>query len=415
MKKVNITKAGMLSLFAMISVLSAYVYGVVGEERDFQQKLFAAFPKMTIDATTGANPICYHAIFPEGRKYVVLKKTAGWGGPVLVATKIDTSGGIENVVVVNHKETPAFFLELVNNSFFEQFVGKYVGDYFLINDDINAVSGATISSEGFTRAVRSSSHYIANTEFDLEIPESTFTFSTSGYLILLLFALAYFEYRFKIPKIRPIIMLMGLVVLGFYLNFPLSVSHITALIMGFLPNLESSLAWYVLLTCVLFTIVVVGRNLYCAWICPFGAVQELLHKISGISLPMAPWLIKYGKNINAFIAWISVCIIFISRNPALGNFEPFAAFFSFNGFGIIWVILPVIIFSSFFIKRFWCRFFCPVGFILTKSCNIQNKIIKQISSHNKTSHTKSFNTQKNDQKEKFHPTNKKQIINNEKK
>ena len=132
-------------------------------------------------------------------------------------------------------------------------------------------------------------------------------------------------------------------------------------------------------------ILFVGKNFYCSWICPFGAIQDLLNKVSDISLPISPWLKKYGQKISGIIAWFSVCIIFITRNPAIGSFEPFAALFSFKGFGIIWVVLPVLIFSSFFIKRMWCRFFCPVGFCLNETCKIRAGIIKPQYSKDKTS------------------------------
>lgn len=172
--------------------------------------------------------------------------------------------------------------------------------------------------------------------------------------------------------------------MGFYLNAPLTMSQLSSVLMGFFPDPQSNLLWYVVLGCVLFTVVVLGKNLYCAWVCPFGALQVLLNKISGISLPVPSWLKKSGKYFGAFLAWLSVFVIFATRNPALGSFEPFAALFSFNGFGLIWAILPVLIFGSFFIKRFWCRFFCPVGFILNKGCKIQNQLLRQISLSEKT-------------------------------
>jgi polyferredoxin len=157
--------------------------------------------------------------------------------------------------------------------------------------------------------------------------------------------------------------------------------------MGFFPSLKSSITWYILLGSILAMIVFVGKNLYCTWVCPFGAIQSILNKASGISLPVSPVLKKYGKVSSGVIAWFSICVIFLSRNPALGNFEPFAAIFSFKGFGIIWFVLPVLIFSAFFIKRMWCRFFCPVGFFLNGANKIRNSVINKINDHDKKKFT----------------------------
>lgn len=123
-------------------------------------------------------------------------------------------------------------------------------------------------------------------------------------------------------------------------------------------------------------IMVFGKNLYCYWLCPFGALQEFLHRISGISIKFHPAILKYGRHLAPSLAWLSLMIIFISRNPAMGSYEPFAAIFSFEGIGIIWYILPVILFSSFFIRRFWCRFFCPVGAALDTGCRTRNRLVK---------------------------------------
>jgi Na+-translocating ferredoxin:NAD+ oxidoreductase RnfG subunit len=376
--------ASILKALAILSVLAAYVFGLLKEEKNYQEKLIQAFPDMTIISSTGNDPVCYYANFPEGTKYVLLYKTMGWGGPALIATKVDTSGFVEKVSVVDHKETPSFFAQLIKKSFFDQYKGKHISDGFILDEDINAVSGATISSEGFNTALRKSYHYLGNTKFKMDIPEITksISFNGLGYLILLLFILAYLGSRFGFSRFLMVIQLIAVVVIGFMLNYPLSVSHITSLFMGFFPSPVSNITWYILLGSIVVMILFVGKNLYCTWICPFGAIQDLMHKISGISLPIPQWLKKYGKNISGIIAWFSVCVIFISRNPAIGNFEPFAALFSFKGFGIIWIVLPVLIFSSFFIKRMWCRFFCPVGFLLNNACKLRNSAKKKINSNN---------------------------------
>lgn len=381
---IKIKASAILYGFAVVSVLTTYIVGLLGAEKNYQEKLFQAFPEMSIISSKGNEPICYFAEFPEGRKYVLLSKIMGWGGPAMVATKVDTAGNVEDVKVVDHKETPAFFASLLKNEYFTQFINKNISDQFIIGEDINAVSGATISSQGFNKAIGESCHFLANAEFQMDIAKEKvhLSFSDPAYLLLLLFALAYYGNRLGLNKYQTLIHLSSIIILGFLLNFPLSMSHVCSLFMGFFPCLESSIVWYILLGSILAMILFVGKNFYCTWICPFGAVQSLLNKASGISLPVPHWLKKYGRISSGIIAWFSVCVIFLSRNPALGNFEPFAAIFGFKGFGIIWVVLPVLIFSSFFIKRMWCRFFCPVGFLLNGACKMRNSAINKMNLNN---------------------------------
>lgn len=379
-KSVKSKSKSIFKALAIISLLAAYAYGLIHEEQDFQEKLFLAFPEMSIIGSSETEPSYYYAEFPEGNKFVLVYKAMGWGGPATVATKIDSLGYVDKVSVIAHKETPAFFAQLVKKSFFDQFEGKHISDKFILDDDVSAVSGATISSQGFNTALRKNCHFLANEEFKMEYPEETtsVSFTGPGYFILLLFILVYLGAKFGFSKYLIGIQLISIVLIGFMLNYSLSISHITALLMGFLPNTATNINWYILLGSIIAMIILVGKNFYCKWICPFGAVQDLMQKISGISLPIPQWLKKFAQYSSGFIAWFSVMVIFISRNPAIGNFEPFAAFFSFKGFGIIWIILPILIFSSFFIKRMWCRFFCPVGFCLNTACKVRNSITKKI-------------------------------------
>ena len=64
-------------------------------------------------------------------------------------------------------------------------------------------------------------------------------------------------------------------------------------------------------------------------------------------------------------------ITFLTSNPGLGTFEPFATLFSLKGAGIQWYMVSVAIIGSFFIPRFWCRFFCPVGLCLNQAGKVK--------------------------------------------
>jgi len=62
---------------------------------------------------------------------------------------------ILNVKILNHAETPGLGSRIEEEGFRSQFAGKTVQDPIAINQDIDIISGATISSRAVADAVRS--------------------------------------------------------------------------------------------------------------------------------------------------------------------------------------------------------------------------------------------------------------------
>ena len=125
----------------------------------------------------------------------------------------------------------------------------------------------------------------------------------------------------------------------------------------------------VLMSYVLITFFVWGRGVFCGWLCPFGALQELIAsigkflKIKQIKIPE-----KYNKtslNIKYIILLTLFITCFIAPNFLnLGSeIEPFKTAISmkFNRewYYVIYAILLLAV--GLFIERFFCRFICPLG------------------------------------------------------
>lgn len=75
----------------------------------------------------------------------------GYGGNIEVITGIDINGKITGIKVVKHAETPGLGANAENESFSNQFVGK--SGNLKVNKDIEALTGATITSKAVTEAV----------------------------------------------------------------------------------------------------------------------------------------------------------------------------------------------------------------------------------------------------------------------
>lgn len=88
-----------------------------------------------------------------------LLQAQGYSGPITLMFAVDNGGAITGLEVLGHTETPGLGAKIVTAAFRGQFVGKPAGQLKLKKDspqdgNIDAITGATISSRAVTRALR---------------------------------------------------------------------------------------------------------------------------------------------------------------------------------------------------------------------------------------------------------------------
>lgn len=102
------------------------------------------------------------------------------------------------------------------------------------------------------------------------------------------------------------------------------------------------------------TVLLVGR-IYCGYVCPLGAVQELLSRIRVRKLKISrrtAWATRLG-----FLAIFLIAGTFV---PFYAKVDPFAAFTLKAGIASL-AAFALIAVSSIFIYRPWCTLLCPFG------------------------------------------------------
>lgn len=80
----------------------------------------------------------------------------GVGGHIEMQVDLDENGAIKNVKILNHNETAEYATGITKPEFLNQFKGKDVNDPFIIGEDIDAVTGATISSKAVSDTLKTS-------------------------------------------------------------------------------------------------------------------------------------------------------------------------------------------------------------------------------------------------------------------
>ncbi len=87
----------------------------------------------------------------NGAGYVITAQSKGYGGQVPAAVSFDSEGNILHVIMMSNDETPGLGQKVTEESFYTQFDGLAAEE--LTINDIDAVTGATISSKASVKAI----------------------------------------------------------------------------------------------------------------------------------------------------------------------------------------------------------------------------------------------------------------------
>ena len=122
----------------------------------------------------------------------------------------------------------------------------------------------------------------------------------------------------------------------------------------------------------LISVVLIGRGVFCGWLCPFGAMQELLGQLAkALRVPQwnPPVALEQRLWMGKYIAAAVVLILVISEIDPAGatlEVEPFKTAITAK-FARAWpyvVYAGALLAIGLFSERAYCRFLCPLGGVL---------------------------------------------------
>jgi hypothetical protein len=294
----------------------------------------------------------------------------GYGGPVIMLVGISPDGVIIGARLVSHAESPGFFRLVEGSRLVPDYTGRPIGDPLQLGDDLDAVSGATLSAEGVAGAVRAAVRLIAAEGLDTTVPAAaqSVDFGLAEVCLILLFAAAFFASRVHSQKVKARLRwgtrLAGLVLVGFVYTMPLTITMVVSLLAGYWPDWRTHLYWYLLIGGILLVTAIDNKNPYCVWFCPLGAFQDCLSALSKAKTFRPRRLDTALKWTLRGLALTAIAVGLATRQPGLVGYEPYQALFDLRGSPAQWALLGMVVVAGLLTHRPFCHYLCPVRPVL---------------------------------------------------
>lgn len=175
-------------------------------------------------------------------------------------------------------------------------------------------------------------------------------------------------------RLRLAFLLFTLLFIGFWAKAQLSIVNLLtfsqALLTGFswdLFLLEPLI--FVLWAYVALALVFLGRGVFCGWLCPFGALQELLARLAR-RLRIRQIAIAFPLHERARGIKFAILLAILGLSPGsleeavrAAQIEPFKTVivlrFAHDPIWLAWALL--LLAAGLLVERFFCRYLCPLG------------------------------------------------------
>ena len=402
-------------LFLVLTVLSGQLFAEDSTHDPISAKLVTEIFPEASRVVPVESPVPHTVVF-GGRELLgyalytdlIAPIPAYSGFPIRTLVGLDADGTIRLVRIIHHQE-PILVIG-INDSILAAFIAQYEGlsvaeRIRLTGADkpnsVDGISGATITAMVLSRSVEKSArlvleaHQRAGAEPVTLVEDSAFWEEAWNEkktelsilffsLTVLVFILLFQDWVVVHPRffntLRISFLVYTILFIGYYCLGQLSIINVVT----FVRLLATGFSWdtllldpviFVLWGFVALSILLWGRGIFCGWLCPFGAIQELMHKLAA-RLKLKPF--EFHPMVHERLLAVKYIALIVLVGLSLNSIATAAPFFEIEPFKtaislrfqrewhfVLYAVALIVI--ALFTTKFYCRYICPLGALLSFS------------------------------------------------
>ncbi|MBN1868048.1 4Fe-4S binding protein [Candidatus Sumerlaeota bacterium] len=296
----------------------------------------------------------------------------GFVGPITLAIEMDRSR-LRGVHLIRSDETPSYVADLAD--WLKGFSDRPADRGLVLGRDIDAITGASVTSRAVVDTINRSVYHAGRTLLELDLDPDLFEqpswkknlLSLEPILVGVCFLLFFPVYRWGGDRLRLRYLILVAAVLGFWLNREFTLIEVGGLALGQIPSPQDA-AKAVMIAGVLIVTLLLG-NAFCGYICPFGALQELVSRFARGGESQRHFLnarLRRLRTIRYVLATLALAGFFLTwGDQRWVTWSPLETAFSRGKPALLWGSVLAAVAMSLAVPRLWCLCLCPVGAVLS--------------------------------------------------
>ncbi len=324
---------------------------------------------------------CYRLFDAEGNSIGVAAvstsvppKIAGYQDEIALLVGVDEKGRVSGLKLLSHNEGRSQMERVLSSDFLRKFLKRNPKDAWR---DIEAVTGATISSIAMRDDIRATAETLADKIISggvLSVKrhatapagfriERILTWSNFAALVLISLSIVAVKFPHK-KVLRSSALFLSFIFTGLIFNAPLTIGNFMTLSYG-------TAAMFMVFAVVS---ALVKGPLYCSYLCPFGAMQDAASAVGLPKCEVGEGRMEYARHFRWLVLAGTLAAVLVFNVKAMLNVEPFSLCFAKDAGSAVWVQTGVILAAALFVRRPWCRLFCPTGLVIETLSKVSVKV-----------------------------------------
>jgi spermidine synthase len=293
---------------------------------------------------------------------------SGFAGPIQLLLALGRDGTLRGVRLLDSRETPSYITGI--ETWLAGLAGADLSQAPLSLARVDGLSGATVTSRAVLATINNAARRATQVAFGRPLPPpaaapgggADWGLGATAVLVLLFFPV-YFSGS---GRARLLLQGAALGVLGFWLNTLVTELDLVNLSQGHAAAPAENPQRWLLLGFVAVSSVLFGQ-VWCGFLCPFGALQEFVSRL-GRRLGLWTWPDRPLEQASRYLKFLLLAallvLVWTTGEGAWATFNPMQQVFGGQLRGWMLVLTGAVIAGSLVYYRFWCRYLCPLGAFL---------------------------------------------------